>query len=141
MAHNNSIEKMMNNRSYEDIFYDVFKYVDQLVHLMRPNKVLMLAADGVAPRAKLNQQRTRRFKKNNLDQSQIDMLNKEGKIITDLFNSDCISAGTDFMTGLSEAFDLFIATKLNNDPLWKNVSYFLIVVKNRVLWFRRSRRR
>lgn len=121
MAHNNSIEKMMNNRSYEDIFYDVFKYVDQLVHLMRPNKVLMLAADGVAPRAKLNQQRTRRFKKNNLDQGQLEMLNKEGKTVTDLFNSDCISAGTDFMTGLSEAFDLFISTKLSSDPLWKNV--------------------
>ncbi len=49
------------------------------------------------------------------------MLNKEGKGVADLFNSDCISPGTTFMHGLNEAFDLFFAAKINSDPLWKDL--------------------
>lgn len=122
MSHNNSFEKMLQNRSYEDIFYDVFKYIDQVVHLTKPSKFLMIASDGVAPRSKMNQQRSRRFKKVNLDDNQFKVLKKLGKDVNDIFNSDCISAGTEFMQRLSEAFDLFIAAKMNTDPIWKNVS-------------------
>lgn len=125
MSHNNSFEQMLSNRSYNDIYYDVFKYIDQIIHLVRPNKFLMIAADGVAPRAKMNQQRTRRFKKTNLDSDQLAMLQKQGKEYKDLFNSDCISPGTEFMQGLNDAFDLYISMKISEDPLWKNLKVVL----------------
>lgn len=44
----------------EQIFLDIFHYIDTLFRMMQPRKLFFMAVDGVAPRAKMNHQRGRR---------------------------------------------------------------------------------
>ncbi len=74
-----------------DCYKDITSTIDSLVAITRPTKTLVLAIDGVAPMAKQQQQRQRRYKSA-----------FESSTTHNTFDSTCISTGTKFMDGLSK---------------------------------------
>lgn len=112
-----------------DIFLDVFKYVDNIVTRIAPRAVLYLAVDGVAPRAKMNQQRARRFRsaKDRVDEHEKRMREDPLYAASEVepFDSNCITPGTSFMYGLTEALRYFVARKISEDRAWTNLQVVL----------------
>ncbi|CEP03179.1 hypothetical protein PBRA_002939 [Plasmodiophora brassicae] len=100
---------------------NVFKYIDKVVRLGRPKRLLYMCLDGVAPRAKMNQQRQRRFRAAQ-ERAQIreDAI-RNGDLSEDaeLFDSNCITPGTTFMAHLTKHLQFFIRKKIEEDPLWQ----------------------
>ncbi|GLI61583.1 hypothetical protein VaNZ11_003999 [Volvox africanus] len=112
--------KDIGNVTEEDMMLKVFDYLEKLVQIVRPQKLLFMAIDGVAPRAKMNQQRSRRFK------SAIERLKNEEEqrrkgeaVPADPFDSNCITPGTEFMARLGKHLRFFIRRKMSEDPLWQ----------------------
>jgi 5'-3' exoribonuclease 2 len=118
------------------MFDSVFDYTDKLIKIIKPKKLIYLAVDGVAPRAKMNQQRSRRFR---AAQEAKEKTEKEMELLKDWegkglktptlggdtahgFDSNVITPGTTFMHRLAQAIKIYIAHRLQFDPLWKGLT-------------------
>jgi 5'-3' exoribonuclease 1 len=92
-----------------------------ITQIVKPKVSLYMAIDGVAPRAKLNQQRSRRFRSaKDMAEATKDMPKDESGG-TGVFDSNCITPGTDFMAKVSEVIKYFIQKKIKEDPIWRNL--------------------
>ena len=111
----------------QQIFTNVFKYLDKLFRLVRPRKLLYMALDGVAPRAKMNQQRQRRFRASAEAANQLQLARQRGEVMGDLqpFDSNQITPGTEFMKRLSDALKYFIRRKIQSDSAWQRIKVVL----------------
>ncbi len=119
-----------------DMYLVIFRYLDRILNLVRPRKLIYMAIDGVAPRAKMNQQRSRRFRSaqeaaeaeedaERVRQEMISMGLKPPSKKKPAWDSNVITPGTDFMASLSDWLRLYIAERLNNNPAFKNVRVIL----------------
>lgn len=81
--------------SEEEMFIRIFNYIEHLFGKIKPKQLFFMAIDGVAPRAKMNQQRARRFR------TALDAEKAREKAIKDgielpkeePFDSNCITPG------------------------------------------------
>ena len=125
--------------SLAEMFNAIFDYCDKLIRIIKPRKLIYMAIDGVAPRAKMNQQRSRRFRaalsaqqservaakiekewrEKGLPTDHLDKKKDEKKF---KFDSNCITPGTDFLNQCSIAVRTYIKSRINNDPLWAGLT-------------------
>lgn len=124
-------------KNEDEMMVAIFEYIDRLFNIVRPRRLLYMAIDGVAPRAKMNQQRSRRFR---ASKEGVELTEEKGRIreeviskggylppeeIKERFDSNCITPGTEFMDNLAKCLRYYIADRLNNDPGWKNLTVIL----------------
>ncbi|XP_078061778.1 5'-3' exoribonuclease 1 isoform X7 [Mustelus asterias] len=113
--------------SEEKIIADIFHYVEVLFRIIKPKKVFFMAVDGVAPRAKMNQQRGRRFRSAKEAEEKIKKALEKGETLPTeaRFDSNCITPGTAFMARLHEHLKYFINLKISTEKSWEGVAVYL----------------
>jgi 5'-3' exonuclease len=128
-----SIQKSHNNTGRSSsseielkIHKQVINKITEYVNLIKPSKTVFIAFDGVAPFAKMSQQRTRRYK--SAYTANLYPLNAttetETETDTDLlqWNTSQITPGTEFMNSLMQSIQSHFA----NNPLNFTVEHFVI---------------
>ena len=129
--------------SEEEMMIAVFEYTERVVNMVRPRKLLMIAVDGVAPRAKMNQQRSRRFRSAQ-EAAEKDAAAAEyhammiAKGISDVdangqgdekpkktWDSNSITPGTPFMDLLAASLRYWVSYKLSTDPAWEKLKVII----------------
>lgn len=131
-------------KTESEMFNNIFDYVDKIMAIARPKRLIYMAVDGVAPRAKMNQQRSRRFRgameveeKLAREQEIYHKWSKEGVKFTDAvlskdackclsfkrveFDKNVITPGTEFMHRLSQSLQYFVTERLHNDVRWQGL--------------------
>lgn len=107
----------------------IFAYTDHIFAMIRPRRLLYLAIDGVAPRAKMNQQRARRFRaaqeaeakaREHEEASDDELLGRKGA-----FDVNCITPGTPFMANVARAIRFYVQERISREPAWQRIKVIL----------------
>jgi 5'-3' exoribonuclease 1 len=108
-----TFNKAIQNELEEKMINFVIKYIEILVEYSKPTKLLYIAIDGSAPKAKLNQQRMRRFKKF-YEKNELSLIKKRNNIEEDLndeWDTNAITPGTLFMDKLSTKLKSYFSNR------------------------------
>lgn len=130
---NGGIYQVINTDIKNDdmLITQTLKYLDQLVTLYTSNDkyeldTLYIALDGVPPRAKMEQQRIRRYHSKHYKQKRRDLYDKfadaeEANDINELINTNIITPGTNFMKKL----DRELNSHIKHNELYKSINYVI----------------
>ena len=108
----------------------VCRCLDRLVLAARPRRMLVIALDGVAPRAKMNQQRSRRFiaaqERGAEAAAQLRLATTwEREPHAEHWDHNAITPGTEFMCELDEALRYHVARRVASCPAFARLRIVL----------------
>lgn len=104
-----SLENKMINASIE--------YIEKIIDYVNPKVGIYIAIDGVAPAAKIKQQRTRRFKSFHDREMWDNIKKKHNKPINKFWNNSAITPGTEFMEKLHYKIIIWARNKKINSNI------------------------
>lgn len=108
------------------IIMRVISKIEDYISIIQPSQTVIIAFDGVAPVAKLEQQRSRRYKSWYQNEVSRMIFKKETE---DAWNTTAITPGTKFMAELNE----FVTKHFNKETSTKlNVNKIIVSGSNRV---------
>ena len=131
LSHSNqdNILSLLKLKTKKEIFEQTCETINQILELIKPSSLLMIALDGVSPIAKINNQLKHRHTRTCIKYNIIfDGLFKALDLIDiNYFNSNDISPCTNFMIEFENYLDNYIQQKLreNNNNIWKKISIIL----------------
>jgi 5'-3' exoribonuclease 1 len=106
--------------SEEELLDNIIIELKKMCNLVKPKKAMYIAVDGTAPKAKMVQQRSRRYKSLQLEYYKQTMLSQEEKKMKTFKNSwnpaNNICPGTDFMIQLNARLLRAMKNKIFNVP-------------------------
>jgi 5'-3' exoribonuclease 1 len=135
-THPSDMDLTATSLSVRDMCMGIMQYLDRIItQIVKPRVSVYMAIDGVAPRAKLNQQRSRRFRSakdmaeahaandgsNDSDDENNNHSNNSAQR-KESFDSNCITPGTEFLAMVSETISYFIRQKLKEDAAWHGLT-------------------
>ena len=126
-------------KTEEEMFVAIFAYIDRLFSVVRPRRLLFMAIDGPAPRAKMNQQRGRRFK---AAKERVEKENETKALRAEMaahgkadacppeaagggFDSNVITPGTEFMERLATWLRYYVQMRLHGSEAWRGIKVIL----------------
>lgn len=140
-----SLENMQDTDS--QLYKNLESFLDEVLEKVRPRRLLYISIDGVAPSAKLNQQRSRRFThakevvdggkiyfkdncgstpshyKSELDELELDECPSSSVTCNNsIFDTNAITPGTEFMQRLDCFIQELINYKISTSEHWKDLN-------------------
>lgn len=103
----------------ERLIKQVCQKIDFYIRKIGPTRKVLIAFDGVAPMAKLNQQRTRRYKTWYLSEIKKKVITQQQHSETK-WNTSAITPGTSFMEKLSKFINVY--------PFWKGSNRVKVLI-------------
>jgi 5'-3' exonuclease len=112
----NSIDADKNDKQFATtIIQRVILKIEEYIALICPQTTVIIAFDGVAPVAKLEQQRARRYKSWYQNELSANILKKGTVSTTDAWNTASITPGTKFMAELNKTINAHFTKKSESE--------------------------
>ncbi|KAL0229921.1 hypothetical protein PCE1_003485 [Barthelona sp. PCE] len=122
MATHGNHDGLVGNFDEQKCYEQIIEMIDHIFCTVSPKKLLFIAIDGPAPRAKMNQQRERRFRSAMDAENDKKAAIERGETVPDkIFDTNAITPGTEFMMRLDAILQHYLVEKVNTDPNWQRI--------------------